>query len=219
MLTRRRFATLAGASLVSCRALAGPENLRSAPVPRSLRRSIEQQFAALDRASRGRLGVAVVDTATGARFGHRADERFLMCSTFKLLAAAYALQRVDRGEESLNRRIVYDSSALVPWSPIAEKHISDGMTLGALCEAAITVSDNAAANLILASYGGPAALTAFMRTLGDAVTRLDRAEPVGKSPQVSVLHERAAPDCCGPGRIRCNGQRVTVGRDHTLRGP
>ena len=177
MLNRRRFATLAAMSLASCRALAGSENLSNAPVPRALHRSIEQQLAALDRASRGRLGVAILDTATGARFGHRADERFLLCSTFKLLASAFVLQRVDRGEESLERHIAYDASALVSWSPVTEKHAGEGMTLGALCEAAITFSDNAAANLILESYGGPAALTAFVRTLGDAVTRLDRTEP------------------------------------------
>ena len=35
--------------------------------------------------------VAVLDTLSGERTGHRADERFPMCSTFKLLAAAAAL--------------------------------------------------------------------------------------------------------------------------------
>ena len=177
MMNRRRFAALTALGLTSCRALAGPENLSDDPAARTLRRTVERQLAALDRASRGRLGVAILDTATGARFGHRADERFLLCSTFKLLASALVLQRVDHGQESLDRRIAYDATALVSWSPIAEKHVGAGMTLRDLCHAAITVSDNAAANLILASYGGPSALSAFMRTLGDDITRLDRTEP------------------------------------------
>jgi beta-lactamase class A len=42
--------------------------------------------------------------------------------------------------------------------------------------AAMTLSDNTAGNLMLASFGGPAGLTAFARTLGDTVTRLDRIE-------------------------------------------
>ncbi|HEY9066126.1 MAG TPA: class A beta-lactamase [Burkholderiaceae bacterium] len=176
MLNRRRFAALATMGLASCRALAGSENL-SAPGAPALRRPIEQQLAELDRTSRGRLGVAILDTATGAHYAHRAHERFLLCSTFKLLASAYVLRRVDRGQESLDRRIAYDATALLSWSPVTEKHVADGMTLGALCEAAITYSDNAAANLILASYGGPPALTAFVRTLGDDVTRVDRTEP------------------------------------------
>ena len=101
-----------------------------------------------------------------------------MCSTFKFLAAAFVLARVDRGEESLSRKIAYEQRDLVDYSPVTEPHTgTGGMTMGELCEAAVTLSDNAAANLMLASFGGPAGLTAFVRTLGDTVTRLDRIEP------------------------------------------
>ncbi|HTV17619.1 MAG TPA: class A beta-lactamase [Polyangiaceae bacterium] len=41
----------------------------------------------------------------------------------------------------------------------------------------LTLSDNTAANLLLHSLGGPARVTAYARTLGDATTRLDRNEP------------------------------------------
>lgn len=51
------------------------------------------------------------------------------------------------------------------------------MTVGELCDAAITMSDNTAANLLLTAIGGPQGLTAFLRTTGDRVTRLDRWEP------------------------------------------
>ncbi|MEF7616100.1 class A beta-lactamase [Aquincola sp. MAHUQ-54] len=126
----------------------------------------------------GRLGVAVLDTATGAVAGHRLDERFPMCSTFKWLAAALVLQRVDAGQERLDRRIRFGREVLISHSPVTERHAGgDGMTLGALCEATITTSDNAAANLILETFGGPAAVTRYARSLGDTVTRLDRTEP------------------------------------------
>jgi beta-lactamase class A len=123
----------------------------------------------------GRLGVAVLQ-ADGTAEGHRLDERFPMCSVFKWLAAAYVLHRVDRGQERLDRRIRYGRDALLPHSPITEKHVGEGMTLGQLCHATVTVSDNGAGNLILASLGGPEGLTRYARSLGDEVTRLDRWE-------------------------------------------
>ena len=135
------------------------------------------RLQALERRHGGRLGVSILDTASGKRTGHRADERFPMCSTFKFLAAAQVLARVDRGEEELQRRIVFARKDLVAYSPMTEKHVgAPGMTLAELCHAAITLSDNTAGNLLLDSFGGPAGLTAFARVLGDTATRLDRRE-------------------------------------------
>jgi beta-lactamase class A len=126
----------------------------------------------------GRLGVAVLDTGSGDRFEHRAGERFPMCSTFKLLAAAAVLARVDAGEEKLDRRIAFEAKQLVEYSPVTEHRVgSSGMSIEELCAAAMTISDNTAANLLVASLGGPAELTSFARLLGDMVTRLDRIEP------------------------------------------
>jgi beta-lactamase class A len=142
------------------------------------------RFEALERRHGGRLGVAILDLAKGRRMEHRANERFPMCSTFKFLAAAFVLARVDRGEERLDRRVAFTEADLarragrVAWSPVTEKRVGgDGMTIAEICEAAIALSDNSAANLLLASFGGPAALTAYARSLGDGVTRLDRIEP------------------------------------------
>ena len=138
---------------------------------------IRAGIADLEQAHGGRLGVCVLDVATGRRIAHRADERFAMCSTHKFLAAGFALQRVDQGRDSLGRRISYSKDDLVTYSPTTEKHLGDGMTLGELCEAALTLSDNTAANLILDSLGGPAGFRSRVRALGDDVTRLDRIEP------------------------------------------
>ncbi|RJP70552.1 MAG: class A beta-lactamase [Comamonadaceae bacterium] len=140
--------------------------------------TVQDALRDIEATARGRLGVHIIDTATGREQGWRADERFLMLSSFKLLASALVLARTDRGEESLERRIRYRAQDLVPWSPVTEQHVGgEGLSLAQLCEATLTTSDNTAANLILASYGGPAALTAFARRLGDTVTRLDRTEP------------------------------------------
>ncbi|MCA1489681.1 class A beta-lactamase [Ensifer sp. NBAIM29] len=139
---------------------------------------VAKQLEELEKRTGGRLGVSVLDTRTNISFGHRETERFAMCSTFKALAAACALARVDRGEEALDRRIAFGRDVLLPHSPVTGKHVGgNGMTVSALCEAAITISDNAAANLLLESFGGPAGLTSWLRSIGDEATRLDRMEP------------------------------------------
>ena len=134
---------------------------------------------AIERQAGGRLGVAVLDMASGAAWQWRGAERFPMCSTFKFLLAAQALHAADRGTGSLDDRVRYERADLVEYSPVTEAHAgsADGMTVRTLCEATVTLSDNTAANLLLARQGGPAGLTRFLRQLGDTVTRLDRIEP------------------------------------------
>jgi beta-lactamase class A len=125
-----------------------------------------------------RIGVAALDTGSGKRLGYRSEERFPMCSTFKFLAAAAALKRVDDGQEKLDRFITYGANDILEYAPVTKAHLKDGgMTLGALCAAAIEQSDNAAGNLLLDAIGGPAGLTKFVRGVGDEMTRLDRKEP------------------------------------------
>jgi beta-lactamase class A len=136
------------------------------------------RLAAIEKREGGRLGVAVLDSGGGPPLARRADERFPMCSTFKLLASAAVLKRIDEGNERLDRMIPYGPSDLLDYAPVAKAHVADGgMTLGDLCAAAIDWSDNTAANLILDAIGGPAGFTAFARSLGDSTTRLDRNEP------------------------------------------
>jgi beta-lactamase class A len=138
----------------------------------------EEMIAQIEKRAGGRLGVAVLDTQTGRRADYRADERFPMCSTFKLLAVSAVLTRVDRGLEKLDRRIAYTEADLLDYAPITRAHVGEGaMTVVALCAAAIQWSDNTAANLLLATLGGPAGVTRYVRSLGDPVTRLDRNEP------------------------------------------
>ncbi|WP_029004144.1 class A beta-lactamase [Azorhizobium doebereinerae] len=134
-------------------------------------------IAALEAGSGGRLGVSVRDTGTGAGFAHRGAERFPMCSTFKFLLAAAVLSRVDQGRMDLSRVIPVTPADLVDYAPVVEKKVGQGLSVAALCDAAVTLSDNGAANLLLREIGGPQAVTEFARALGDPVTRLDRNEP------------------------------------------
>jgi beta-lactamase class A len=171
MITRRQFVFRAGAVALTL-------GIAGAVRANGLAERLAGDLARIEAASGGRLGVAVLDTTSGARANHRADERFPMCSTFKLLAAAAVLARVDAGQEQLERRVRFAETDLVVYSPVTRERVGgDGMSLEELCAAAMTVSDNTAGNLLLASLGGPAALTAFARSLGDRVTRLDRIEP------------------------------------------
>ena len=125
-----------------------------------------------------RVGYAEISLTDGQVLGsYRPLERFPMMSTFKVLLCGAVLARVDAGQEQLTRRVQYRQQDLVAYSPVTEKHLADGMTLAELCDAAITLSDNTAANLLLSSIGGPQALTAFLRKTGDNQTRLDRWEP------------------------------------------
>jgi len=207
MMNRRSFSSMAVLGLALSPTCSYSEKTGAATAASTpLQREVAQRLRELERRSRGRLGVHILDTASGAEFGHRADERFLMCSTFKLLASALVLQRADRGQDSLERRIVFRKSDLVAYSPVTETRTSgDGMSMAELCAATLTTSDNTAANLILASYGGPPAVTAFARSLGDGVTRLDHNEPT-----LNTWHD-AVSDTTSPRAMLNSLQRVTLG--------
>ncbi|MCG2581573.1 MAG: class A beta-lactamase [Marinobacter sp.] len=124
-----------------------------------------------------RVGVTLYDSATGETWDYQGDARFPMTSTFKTLACAALLARVDGGTEDLNRRITFKKDDLVIYSPVTETRTGEpGMTLGEICEATMATSDNTAANLVLNAIGGPDSVTGFVRALGDKITRLDRTE-------------------------------------------
>lgn len=142
-------------------------------------RTLSDELAALEIQAQGRFGLYVLDTVSGAEAGWRGDERFPMCSTFKTLLAARMLYLAQRDEIRLWRKLYYSPSEVVAWSLISEKRAgaNGGMTVQELCEAMVLVSDNTAANVLLEASGGPAALTQWLRELGDGITRLDRNEP------------------------------------------
>ena len=136
------------------------------------------RILSVEQRTGGRIGVAALDTGSGKRFDYRSKERFPMCSTFKLLAAAAVLKQVDGRQEKLDRFVSYDAKDILEYAPVTKVHLKDGgMTLGALCAAAIEQSDNTAGNLLLDTIGGPIGVTKFVHSIGDEMTRLDRKEP------------------------------------------
>jgi beta-lactamase class A len=172
LLSRRNLLFAIGASGAGCAASRSDTQMPATPL-------VPSRFAELERRVGGKLGVAALDTGSGKRVEYRAGERFAMCSTFKLPLVAAVLERVDAGHEDLQRRVAFDASVILEYAPVTKLHVEEGsMSVEALCEAAITVSDNTAANLLLETVGGPAGFTERLRAWGDAMSRLDRNEPM-----------------------------------------
>jgi beta-lactamase class A len=141
-------------------------------------RRAESALADLERRAGGKLGATILNTRTGQSISHRGDERFGMCSSFKLALAALILRKANGGELDLNTFVPITQADMVYFAPVVNENLSKGgMTIGALAEAAQVFSDNVATNKLLAMLGGPVGFTAALRTIGDDQTRLDRLEP------------------------------------------
>ena len=140
----------------------------------ALAAAVKQEELALN----ARIGVAAIDMATGKALSYRGDERFPLNSTHKALSCGALLSEVDKGRLALTASTTFSQSRLVEYSPVTEKAVAPAsITWRELCSAAVSVSDNTAANLVVERVGGPAAVTRFLRAIGDNVTRLDRDEP------------------------------------------
>ncbi|WP_442481028.1 class A beta-lactamase [Streptomyces kroppenstedtii] len=194
----RRTALVLGAATTATAALAttAPPAAAAATTP-----DIGKALAELERSHNGRLGVYARNTVTGRTVRYRADETFPMCSVFKTLAAAAVLRDLDRRGEFLNLVIRYTEHDLTDagGSPVTGRpeNLANGMTVAALCHAAMAHSDNAAANLLLRELGGPTAITRFCRSIGDPVTRLDRYEPALNSAEPWRTTDLTSPAAAG----------------------
>ncbi|MFT4173335.1 MAG: class A beta-lactamase [Rhodocyclaceae bacterium] len=140
--------------------------------------SATARLAMLEASEGGRLGVSAIDTGSGRRVDYRSNERFAMCSTFKVMLAGAILHRSTQDAGLLERVLRYTRADLVTYSPITEKHLDSGLRVTDLCAAALQYSDNTAGNLLLRQVGGPAGLTAYARRLADPAFRLDRWETI-----------------------------------------
>jgi beta-lactamase class A len=179
MLIDRRAILVGGLALV-CMPLAACAEATTATLARPGSPDIAGALAALEASSGSKFGVAVLDGKDGTIAGHRADERFTMCSTFKLSIAAQILTKIDAGEIARDAMLPITRDDPVGHAPAVRAALEKGetaMSVLALAQAAQVVSDNGAANILLRKVGGPAAVTAFWRSLGDRTSRLDRYEP------------------------------------------
>lgn len=209
MLARRRFLQFSGAAAAS--ALAAPLLVRAATTTMAAAPSIAAfaaatDFAALEKACSGRLGVTLLDTGSGRRLGHRQDERFPLCSTFKSVLAATVLKQAERDPALLDQRLPVRAQDILEHAPVTRRHVGKDLTVRDLCRATLITSDNTAANLLFAAIGGPPAVTAFLRASGDTITRSDRLEPELNS--FAIDDPR---DTTTPAAIAATLQRLVLG--------
>jgi len=168
---------LAAALLIPLAGCAGPtRGVRAASTtPAVPAPDLSGRFDQLERKYGARLGVYVPADGPTAEIAYRADERFAFCSTFKAPLVAAVLHH--NPLPHLDKVVTYTPEDIRSVSPVTQQHVQTGMTIRQLCDAAIRYSDGTAANLLLAQLGGPAVFTAYLRSLGDHVSRLDQEEP------------------------------------------
>lgn len=139
--------------------------------------SVQKKLAALEASANGRIGISAFNTANNMRLEYRAEERFPMGCTSKVMGVAAILKKSMTDNQLLQQKVTYKKEDLLSWAPITKKHVTDGMTISQLCAAAITVSDNTAMNLLVKKLGGLKAVNAFARSIGDNTFRLDNWWP------------------------------------------
>jgi beta-lactamase class A len=187
----RRSALLGGLALAAAAASTPKSALAQPPVA--------DRIAALERRHNAYIGVFAVDLVGGRSFSHRGQQPFAMCSTFKAYAAGRVLQMVEQGQLTLDQQVFVDPAGVVANSPRTEPRAGGSMTLDELCQAALQVSDNTAGNLLLTTIGGPPAVTAFARSIGDQASRLDRWETELNSAIPGDPRDTSTPEALGGG--------------------
>jgi beta-lactamase class A len=192
----RRQALLSGLTLAAAAACPPKHALADPAEPQP---PINERIAALERRHNAYVGLFAADLDGGRSISHRGQEAFAMCSTFKGYASARVLQMVDGGELTLDQKVFVDPAAIVANSPRTAPRAGSDMTLDELCQAALQVSDNTAGNLLLKTIGGPAAITAFARSIGDPNSRLDRWETELNSAVPGDPRDTSTPEALGGG--------------------
>lgn len=157
--------------------------------------SIQEKFAKLESSSGGRIGVSAINMSNQAHFQYRANERFPLCSTGKVMTTAAILKKSEKDPQLLEKHIAYSQKDLDKsgYAPITQKNLTTGMTVAGLSEAAIEYSDNLAMNLLMENLGGPQFVTLFARSIGDNEFRLDRFEPELNSALPGDLRDTSTP--------------------------
>lgn len=192
-----RRAALAAAAVLAITPLAGcatAESSRSAGATTAHATAsapTEKDFRRLEHTYDARLGVYAIDTGSGRTVTFRADDRFAYASTHKALSAGAVLRRNSLRE--LDDVVTHTADDLVPYSPITKKHVGTGMTLRAVCDAAVRYSDNTAANLLFRELGGPDGLDAALERIGDHVTHVDRIEPALNTAEPGDIRDTSTP--------------------------
>lgn len=130
------------------------------------------------RARPAALGVGLMNLESGETYLFEGQRRFPMQSVFKMLLGAAALAEVDARRLSLDETVSLSDLDLSPQhSPIAlEWPGRRDYTIGDLLAAAVTESDNTAADVLMKRIGGPGAVTAWLAAKRIRDLRVDRYE-------------------------------------------
>jgi beta-lactamase class A len=198
----RRGLLLGGGALVALAACSAEP--RSQPKPTLIDPAepvppIHDRIETLQGRRGAKIGVYAVDLTSGRSITYLDGELFAMCSTFKGYAAGRVLQMSEHGELKLDDAIPIDRADIVDNSPVTEPAVGHTLTLADLCQAALQHSDNTAGNLLLRTIGGPPAVTAFARTIGDDKTRLDRWETELNAAEPGDPRDTSTPHALGTG--------------------
>lgn len=159
----------------------------------------QDRIGPLEDAYDATVGVYGVNLESGRTLARRDDEMLAMCSTFKAYLSARVLQLAQQGSLGLDETLFVDPAAIATHSPLTQPNAGSRMALSALCEATLQQSDNTAANLLLQRIGGPPAVTAFARSIGDETTRLDRWETELNSALPGDPRDTSTPRALGEG--------------------
>jgi beta-lactamase class A len=192
----RRYVLLGGLTLAAVAATSQNPALADPAEPPS---SVDASIQGLEQQHNAVIGIFATNLVSGKTVAHRAQDPFAMCSTFKGYASARVLQMAQHGELSIDDKMYVDPAGILPNSPVTESRAGGEMTLAELCQAALQQSDNAAGNLLLTRIGGPQAITAFARSIGDERSRLDRWETELNSAIPGDLRDTSTPEALGGG--------------------
>lgn len=174
----------------------------------SVHMQVTQKLLALEKQYGGRIGVSLINTQDNSAIDYRANERFPFASTFKVMAVAAILKKSESRPQLLTKKIVYTEQEIKDsgYAPITSKHLKTGMTIEALCAAALKFSDNTAVNLLMKQLGGPDEVTAFARRIGDAQFNLTRWEP-----KLNLVYPGEIQDTSTPNAMSLSLQKLVLG--------
>jgi beta-lactamase class A len=163
-------------------------SVHAANLSDKLFRNLEQQY-------HRRIGISAIDKNNHFLITFNAYTPFPMCSTAKVMTVAGILKTSMSEKNLLAKPIIFTKQSLdaAGFTPITEKYLTTGMSIGQLCKAAIAYSDNAAMNLLMQELGGPKAVTQFARSMGDEHFNLVRWEPELNSAIPGDLRDATTP--------------------------
>jgi len=164
----------------------------------------ELNFGALEAKYNAKIGVYVLDTNDNSEIAYNADERFAYCSTHKFLSVGALLQR--KTFDELNELRIYSADEILPYSAITKAHVADGLTVAEICEAALRISDNTAANLVMEELGGIDAFRENLRAIGDTIT-----EPARFEPELNIYNPGSLDDTSTPRQLAKDLQLYLLG--------